>query len=404
MQGGMSLRPMPSSPTERAMRSRMIGVRRRVARGSPVLVMAVVLLGTVGCKRREPILIGAVHNLADTGPIVLRGVRLALDEVNGAGGIDGRRVELIVSDDQGLGEAAVRSAHAFVANTRIIAVVGHASSVGLLAAVPIYDGKLAVVSTMATSPQLTGISPWVFRVVPSDSAFGADEARLFYAKGWRRAAILYVNDAWGRGLSDAFTTAFVALGGTVVSHDPIIDDATAFDPFLRAYKRTRPDVVMVLCSAASGRLFLKTARASHLHAQIIGTDGWPASMAREPAAEGVAWPALFSSVDTQGVATHFRRAFVARHGYEPADALAALGYDATLVVLAAIRRGGPSRAGVQRALADTRTPTIGATGPISFRRGDRIGSARVLLRATKGRLTLEARWTDIPKTLARVGT
>jgi branched-chain amino acid transport system substrate-binding protein len=384
-----------------------IGAGRRVrARCAPALtMMAMALLAAVGCKERAPILIGAATSLDEADPSEdnTRGIRLAVDEANSAGGVLGRRIQLVINQDQGLGEQAVRVARGFVANERIIAVVGHTSSIAMLAAVPVYDGTLAAVSPVATSPQLTGISPWVFRVAPSDSALGADQARLFYARGWRRAAILYANDAWGRGLSDAFTTAFAALGGTVTSHDPVTDETTDFDLFLRAYERTRPDVVMVICSTVSGTAFVKAAAASHLRAQVIGSDGWPASIAREPAAEGVAWPTIFSSADTQGVAMHFRRAFIARHGYEP-DAFAALGYDATLMVLEAIRRGGTTRDGVRRALADTGTLIMGATGPISFRRGDRTGSVGGLLRVVKGQLKFEARWSDVPKTLARAGT
>jgi branched-chain amino acid transport system substrate-binding protein len=386
--------------------NRVIGGRRRSpVRGSrTVTMMAAVLLAAVGCKEREPILIGAAINLDDTAAAEdgIRAIRLAVDEANGAGGIQGRRVEVVIGQDHGLGEAAVRVAHGFVANKRIIAVVGHASSVSILAAVPVYDGRLAVVSMMATSPQLTGISPWVFRVVPSDSALGEDQARLFVARGWRRAAILYASDAYGRGLSGAFGAAFTARGGTVVSRDPIIDGTADFELFLHAYEKTRPNVVIVICSEISAIAFLKAAAASHLRAQIVGGDGWPAFVALEPTAEGAAWPSIFSSADTQVVATRFRRAFVARHGHE-SDAYAALGYDATLVVLEAMRRGGATRAGVRRALADTGTLTVGATGPISFRRGDRIGSVGGLLRVTKGQLKLEVRWTDVPKTLARVG-
>jgi branched-chain amino acid transport system substrate-binding protein len=365
---------------------------------------AAVLLAASGCMEREPILVGAAIDLAEGDPKEdnLRGIRLAVDEANGAGGIHGRRIEVIVGRDEALGEAAVRVAHGFVANPRIIGVVGHTSSAAMLAATPVYDGKLAVVSPNATSPQLTGISRWVFRVAPSDSALGADEAKLFFAQGWRRAAIVYANDAWGRDLSGAFTVAFSALGGTVISRDPITDETTDFEPFLHAYEKTRPDVVMVICGGISGTAFVKGAGASHLRAQIIGSDGWPAAVAREPAAEGAAWPAAYSSADTQVVAIRFRRAFSKRYGYEP-DAFAAQGYDAALAVLEAIRRGGTTREGVRRALADTGTLTMGATGPISFRHGDRIGSVGGLLRVTKGQLKLEARWIDVPHMLARAG-
>ncbi|MEP6732813.1 MAG: ABC transporter substrate-binding protein, partial [bacterium] len=151
-----------------------------------------IAVAIAGCSRKpEPIWIGAVGMLhdADASEDNLRGMRIAIDEANQTGGIRGRRVELRILRDSGLGELAARVAQEFVADERILAVMGHEFSSAMIAAAPVYNGKLAAVST-ATSPQLSGISPWVFRVLASDSALAVVEARAFIAKGWRRVAML----------------------------------------------------------------------------------------------------------------------------------------------------------------------------------------------------------------------
>ncbi|MEP6729416.1 MAG: ABC transporter substrate-binding protein [bacterium] len=339
------------------------------------------------CKREpEPIRIGSsgFFQNPNEAEYDLQGIRIAVEDANKAGGIHGHQVEIEVAHDSGLGESAVRIASRFVADPRILAVIGPGSSAAMIAAAPIYNGRLAAVSGMATAPELTGISPWVFRVVPSDSALGVAEARLFLAKGWQRIAVLYDNDGYGRGMARAFAAPFRALGGDIVGYDPIIDETTDFGVFIRTYDQTRPDAVFVICNLTSAKAFVNAAAAHPLRAQVIGGDGWETTMAHEPAAEGAIWPAAFSPLDTHRVASQFTRAFIKRFGREP-NPFAALSYDATLTVLDAIRRGGLDRSAVRRALAED-TRVAGATGAISFDRGERVGGAVAFVRVTNGQL------------------
>ncbi|MEP6733115.1 MAG: ABC transporter substrate-binding protein, partial [bacterium] len=125
-----------------------------------------------------------------------------------------------------------------------------------------------------------------------------------------------------------------------------------------------------------------------------GGDGWTATLASDPAADGLEWPSVFSPADTQIAARKFRHTFTTRYGHEP-DAVSALGHDAALTVLEAIRRGGTTRTGVRDALAAPGLVVEGVTGPISFQRGDRIGRGGGLVRVRNGALTLDLRWADL---------
>ncbi|MEP6621132.1 MAG: ABC transporter substrate-binding protein [bacterium] len=356
------------------------------------------VLGTLaGCSHKsDAIWIGVVAMLNDVDGSErnLRGVRVAVDEANAAGGIQGRQVEIRILRDSGLGETAVRVAQAFVTDNRIVAVLGHEFSSAMLAAAPLYDGNLAAVST-ASSPLLTGISPWVFRVVTSDSVLGTDEARLFAARGWRRIAILYVNDVYGRGLVGSFIPAFRARGGEVVSRNPIPDNASDFQVYFRAFDNSLPDAVFVICGPSEAASFLRAAAKHHLRAQVIGGDGWGESLEKNPAAaEGVVWPASYAASDTQPAAVEFRRVYFARYNEQP-DAVSALAHDAAQSVLEAIRRGGATRAGVRSALAAPGLLVTGTTGPIAFQHGERVGGVGGLMRMVHGRLTMDQRWDEV---------
>jgi ABC-type multidrug transport system ATPase subunit len=137
-----------------------------------------------------------------------RGAELAVLEINAAGGIGGAPLTIDYLDDQGDGSKAAQIAQAFVDDPRISGVVGHITSGAMVAAAYVYDGKLSALATTASSAQITGISRWVFRVISSDSANGVDLARFAERIGKRRAMVLYENDAYGRGLADAFRRTF----------------------------------------------------------------------------------------------------------------------------------------------------------------------------------------------------
>src|SRR4029453_6760608 len=103
------------------------------------------------------------------------------------------------------------------------------NSSATVAAARIYDGHLASVSPSASSPEITGLSSWLFRVIPSDSANGIELARFAKTLGHARAAILYENNSYGRGLADSFRRAFV---GELTSLEPVAVVGNGVEPYL----------------------------------------------------------------------------------------------------------------------------------------------------------------------------
>ena len=315
-----------------------------------------------------------------------RGIELAVEEINARQLIPGRTLRVVHRDDRGSGALAATVAEEFVVNPEIVAVIGHVNSGAMVAAAKVYDGELPAVATTASSPDLTGVSPWVFRVISSDSVNGADIARFAARLGYRRAAVLYENNSYGRGLADAFRRGFA---GEVVSTDPIGTGPDDFEPFITYYARvTRPDVVFVAGTEQSGVAVLREARRQRFGAAFLGGDGWTGVVTDTAASEGAYVGAPFSADDPHPQARRFVAAYRKKYHDTP-DGNVALAYDATMLVARAIAHAGPERAAVREYLAATarRPAYVGVTGPIRFKdNGDRQGRGFVMTRARNGEL------------------
>ncbi len=318
------------------------------------------------------------------GAMNKRGIDLAIGEINSSGGVRGRPLRLLARDDGADGAKAATIALEFVQNPAVSAVIGHVNSGTMVAAAKIYDGALAAVATTATSPDLSGISPWVFRVIASDSATGVELGQFARRLGHSRAAILYENDSYGRGLADAFRRSF---DGTVVTLDPIPGNGD-FEPYVAYLKRRDPGLVFVAGTEASGMAILREARRQGLTADFLGGDGWT-GIVGEPAAEGAYVGAPFTASDQRQEAQRFVAAFRARYGMTP-DGNAALAYDATKLIARTIEQVGPDRTAVRNRLAslDDRTAYVGVTGAILFHaNGDPVGKSVVIARVKHGELS-----------------
>jgi branched-chain amino acid transport system substrate-binding protein len=319
-----------------------------------------------------------------------QGIQLAVDEINASPAWgSNRRLSISFADDSGNGVRASTVAQEFVNSPRIVAVVGHVNSGAMVSAAHVYDKHLAAVATTATSPALTGISPWTFRVIPSDSANGQTIARFVNARGRKRAAVLYENNPYGRGLAENFKRGFA---GSIIAIDPIGEDsAQRFEPYVTWFKKEKPDVVFVAGTDASGLAFLREARRQNLDADLVGGDGWQ-TVAPSALAEGVYVGAPFSAQDPRPEVRAFVAAYTKKFNAVP-DGNAALAYDATKLLAHAVEQVGPDRGKIREYLASLSETSAfhGITGPIRFRPdGDPVGKGIVMTRIHQGAMQLEA--------------
>jgi branched-chain amino acid transport system substrate-binding protein len=355
---------------------------------APVLLPVLVALGCAG-DGGTPITIGAAGSWHSAyGAPVLRGIELAVDEINANGGVRGRPLRLVSRDDSGTGPGAVAAAQALAAENDIVAVVGHINSVSTLAAAPIYDGRVPCVSPASTTPDLTGRSSWVFRIIPSDTSIARSLARFAEHHGHRRAAVLYQNDSYGRGLAGAFTRNFT---GTVVADDPVdmTDGAASAEPYITDLRRLVPDVVFIAGDAPTALSIVREAHRQRLAADFLGGDALAATATDTVTSDGIYAATAFTVSDARPEAKRFVAAYQAKYGDLP-EPYAALSYDATRLVAAAIAKAGPSRTAVRRYLAalDSTDAFIGITGPVRFHSGDPVEKPLFVARIQRGALVL----------------
>ncbi len=319
-----------------------------------------------------------------------RGMELAVEEINKSTLLGDRRLKVIDRDDGADGQRATAIANEFVANPEIVAVVGHVNSGTMVAAARIYDGNLPAVATTASSPDITGISPWVFRVISSDSTNGLDMARFANRLGRKRAAIVYENDNYGRGLAESFRRSFQ---GEIVSYDAVASDTRDFEPFVALYRQRNVDLVTMAGTDQSGLAMMREARRQGFTAAFLGGDGWTGILQDTAVAEGAYVAAPFTAEDPRPEAQRFVRAFRAKYGVDP-DGNAALAFDATNLLARAVASGGDNRKAIRDYLASLTAENAyrGVTGSIRFRPdGDPVGKSFVITRVQGNKLVVEGR-------------
>ena len=310
------------------------------------------------------------------GVMTRRGIDLAVDEINRSGGINGANLKILARDDEANGSRAAAIAQEFVSTPEVLAVIGHVNSGAMLAASRIYDGQLSAVATTASSPDLSGVSKWTFRVISSDSLNGVILARFASRIGGtssalKQASVLYENDSYGRGLADAFRRAF---RGTIVSFDPINENLNP-EPYISYFKMRQPGIVFVAGRENSALRILREAKRQGLEAVFIGGDGWQGVVSDTAASNGAFVGTSFNAEDPSAEVQKFVRAFNGKYHIKP-DAFAALAYDATHLIAKAIAKNGRNREGVRDYLASLKSTNAfeGVTGPVYFNgSGDPIG-------------------------------
>jgi branched-chain amino acid transport system substrate-binding protein len=353
---------------------------------------SIALVALAGCAGfKEPYVVGAAGPWKQGyGLQNLEGVQLAVEEINKAGGINGHQLRLISRDDEGDGTVAAKIAQDFVATHSISAVIGHVNSSGMLSAAPVYDGQLAAVATSATSPDLSGISSWVFRIISSDSLNGialANFASKFGQRAPASVAVLYENNTYGRGLADSFRRSF---HGDILSLDPINADLPTAEPYISYLKSRKPRIVFVAGRVASGLKILQEAKKQGFNPIFVGGDGWQGILADTATSEGTYIGMSFTPEDPSPAARAFVAAFTNKFHATP-DAHAALAYDATKLIAEALREKGPDRRAVRDYLRSLNRETAynGLTGPAYFEdTGDPVGMRFKVFRAHVGTLTV----------------
>lgn len=217
------------------------------------------------------------------------GAALAVKEINDAGGINGRKIELVVEDDKCAPESGVSAMTKLTSIDKVVAVVGPMCSAAAGASVSIAQSAGIPTLITASAPGLTKAGNYIFRNYPSDSYQGKFSAEFVYNKlGKKKAAIIYVKNDWGQGINDTFVSRFKELGGQIVSDEGILQTATDLRTQIAKAKAANPDVLLLPIYPQNAMAGLKQIKNAALNVPIIAGDAFmDDSLLKLPEATGI---------------------------------------------------------------------------------------------------------------------
>jgi len=339
----------------------MSATRRQVLLGSAATFLVTPAFGQAAAQaaKGEPVYIGVSGPL--TGPNAQYGAQwkqgfdLALDEINGAGGIKGRPLAYLFEDSQSDPRQSVAVAQKFVADKRIAVEFGDFSSPASMAASPIYQrAKLVQFGFTNSHPDFTKGGDYMW----SNSVSQSDEQPLnanFTVKrlGMKRIAVLHLNTDWGRTSKDIYVKTVKELGAEIVAIEGYLADEKDFRSTLVRVRDAKPDGLMLISYYSDAALIarqvkqaginLPTAAASSVYSpKFIELGG--------DAVEGIFTASRYFPDDPRPQVKNFVTKFKAKYDKEP-DAFNAYAYDTVILMAQVMRESGIERQQIHDGLA-----------------------------------------------------
>jgi len=296
-----------------------------------------------------------------------KGTALAIDEVNLAGGVLGKKIELITEDNQTKAGESATIVRKLISRDHVVAVLGEVATGRSLEAAPICQAnKTPMISPSSTNPKVTEQGDYIFRVCFTDPFQGKllSDFSLKTLKLQKVAIISDVASPYSVGLAQYFKEPFVAAGGIIVAEQKFSSGDKDFNAQLTAIKAVNPDGIFVPCYYTEAGLIALQARQLGITVPMLGGDGWEAPELIQIGGEALKntyYSTHFSSVKETPEVQKFVKAYRAKYNGETPDSMAALGYDSALVLVDAIRRAGTTE-GAKLRDAIAQTDFVGATG------------------------------------------
>jgi branched-chain amino acid transport system substrate-binding protein len=298
------------------------------------------------------------------------GTQMAVDELNAAGGLLGKKIKLLTEDDQSKDGEAGTVVKKLISREKAVAILGEVSSKKSLEMAPVCQGKgIPMISPASTNPKVTETGDYVFRICFIDPFQGTVMAKFALSRGWKRVAIVTdVKQDYSVGLTDFFKKYFTANGGTIVSEQSYSSGDKDFKAQLTALKGAAPDAIFASGYYNEAGLIAVQARELGINAPMLGGDGWDSPSLTQVAGkamEGNFFSNHFAAEDQSTVIREFVKKYEATHKTAP-DAMAALGYDSMMILAAAMKKAGTTEGkAVRDAIAQTKD-FQGVTGKITL--------------------------------------
>jgi branched-chain amino acid transport system substrate-binding protein len=342
------------------------------------------LLVGFACERRGgagaggntgTILVGYYGDLSgrtsNFGHSTKNGVEMAADEINKAGGINGRQIQILSEDDEGRPEKAATVVTKLIDQDRVIALLGEVASGNTLAAAPkAQAARVPMISPSSTNPAVTQVGDYISRVCFIDPFQGEVMAKFAAntLKAKKAAIMLDFNSPYSRGLTEFFEASFTKFGGQVVDKQSYTQGDRDYKGQLTAIRSKNPDVIYAPGYYGEVGVIAKQAEQLGIKAPMLGGDGWDATQLWDLGGTSLNGDFIsnhYSVDDPSPAIQKFVADYKARNGTVP-DALAALGYDAMKVLADAIKRAGTTEGPKLRDAINTTKNFPGVTGTITI--------------------------------------
>lgn len=322
---------------------------KKVAIISVIAALFVAAVAVTGCAKKDAgtIKIGTI--LPISGPVSAYGIQtrdavlLAFDEINAAGGVLGKKLELIAEDDEASPEKSANAWKKLTSADKVNVIIGALTSKCSLAITSLSQAKKVVqISTSSTNDTVTDAGDFIFRACYNDSFQGVVVAQFAFEtlKGKKAAILTDISNDYSVGLTENFKTKFESLGGQIVAAEAYNSGDKDFNAQLTKIKSAGPDVIFLPDYYNTVSLIAKQVRAQGMMVPLLGADGWDeiTNNAGDEALNGF-YSNHYSPDSDDPAVKKFVAAYKAKYGQDP-NALAALGYDTAYLVAEAIKNAG----------------------------------------------------------------
>lgn len=356
------------------------------------LVAMVMLVGLIsGCggggeekkaADANEILIGGNLELsgavATFGTAMKNGAEMYFEEVNAAGGIDGKKIKFQVMDNKSDATEAANVATRLITQDKVVAVMGAATSGNTMGYMQVAtDNKVPIITPSGTAlevtvdPNTNKVRDYVFRTCFIDPFQGIVMANFAVKDLQAKTAVLYVDNQspYAKGLAQFFKDSFIKQGGKIVGEEAFVPEDQDFKATLTKIKGLNPDVIYVPAYYEPVGKIVKQGREIGITVPFLGGDGWDSpklpEIAGAAALNNTYFTNHYSSQQDDPIIKGFVEKYQAKFGQVP-DTFAALGYDTAVLLVDAIKRSGDaSPEKIKEALASSKDVQA-VTGKLSF--------------------------------------
>lgn len=338
------------------------------------VVLAIVLLVTQTKKETKEIEVGATAFLtgkfANIGKSIQYGIELAVAGINEKGGIQGKKLKLILEDEGDNPQKAVSTIQKLISVDRVPIIIGPISSTSVMAVAPIANkNKVVVLSPGAASPNITYAGDFIFRNRAAGTLEASEIARFAFNKLRLRKVIVFeINEDYGSGFRKVFKKVFEEMNGGVILIETYNQGDTDFRTQLSKFKQYKFDGIYVIGVPNEVGNILKQAKEMGIKTTFIMNNMENPELIRVAgnAAECIYFPIPFFDANSpRENVRNFVKKYTEKYGEGP-DLFAANGYDAIYIAKYAIEKGGYTGEGIKNALYSVKNFSVVGGGEISF--------------------------------------